>query len=160
MIYIVIIVGIMILDRVVKMYIAGGMQVGESIPVIGEFFSITYIQNRGAAFSILEGHITLLLVVPAIVIAITIIFIILKHKRHKRSLMVALSLICGGGLGNVADRAVYGYVIDMLDFGSFPVFNVADIAVTVGCGFLLLYIIVFDETNPHSAKGRRRLLKK
>ncbi|MGI6767229.1 MAG: signal peptidase II [Lentihominibacter sp.] len=144
MIYIIIIVAIMILDRVVKMYIAGSMEVRESIPVIGDFFSITYVQNRGAAFSILEDHTTLLIIVPAIVITIAILFIVIRHKSYKRIFMVALSLICGGGLGNVTDRAAYGYVIDMLDFGSFPVFNVADIAVTVGCGLLLLYMIAFD----------------
>ncbi len=144
MIYIVIIVAVMILDRAVKMYIDGSMDVGESIPVMGDFFSITYVQNRGAAFSMLEGQTTLLIVLPAIIITIAILFIIVRHKSYKRIFMVALSLICGGGLGNITDRAAYGYVIDMLDFGSFPVFNVADIAVTAGCGLLLLYMIVFD----------------
>ncbi|MCF0144280.1 MAG: signal peptidase II [Firmicutes bacterium] len=148
MIYILIIVGVMVLDRIVKTAVDNGMNVGDTIPVLGDFFHITYIRNTGAAFSMLQGHPTLLIVLPGAIIFVAIIFIVAKHKSYKPVFPVALSLMCGGGLGNLTDRAAYGYVIDMFDFGWFPVFNVADIAVCVGCGMLLLYMIVYNNKNP------------
>ena len=145
----------MVLDRFVKTAVTGSMAVGDSIPVAGDFFHITYVQNTGAAFSMLEGHTTLLIVVPAIIILFAIIFICAKQKQYKPVFMWALALMCGGGLGNLTDRAAYGYVIDMFDFGFFPVFNVADICVVVGCGLLAIYLIVYDNKNPKPYKGPR-----
>lgn len=146
--YILIIFGSMILDRIVKTAVVAGMHVGESIPVFGNFFHITYVQNTGAAFSMLQGHPVLLLVLPGAVIFIAIIYLIVKYKSYKPVFNVALSLMCGGGLGNLTDRAAYGYVIDMFDFGFFPVFNVADICVCVGCGMLMVYLIVYNNKHP------------
>lgn len=145
MIYLFVIFGVMVLDRIVKTAINFNMDVGDTIPVLGDFFHITYIRNTGAAFSLLEGHTLLLILVPAIIIAIAIIFICARYKAYKPIFMFSLALMCGGGLGNLTDRAAFGYVIDMFDFGFFPVFNVADICVCVGCGLLLLYMILFNE---------------
>lgn len=153
MIYLCVIVAVLVLDRLVKSNISTGMSPGESTSVIGDFFHITYVQNTGAAFSMLEGHMTLLIVVPAVIITIAFFFIIFRHKAYKPIFMYALSLMIGGGLGNLLDRAAYGYVIDMFDFGSFPVFNVADIAVCAGCGLLVVYMIVYESKNPKQ-KGR------
>lgn len=146
--YIFIIFGAMVIDRIVKTAVVAGMRVGESIPVMGNFFHITYAQNTGAAFSMLQGHPVLLLVLPGIVISIAIIYLIVKYKSYKPVFNVALALMCGGGLGNLTDRAAYGYVIDMFDFGFFPVFNVADICVCTGCGMLMVYLIIYNNKNP------------
>ena len=91
-------------------------------------------------------------------IAIALIFMIAKSKVYKPIFLISLALICGGGLGNLTDRAGYGFVVDMFDFGFFPVFNVADICVCVGCGLLLIYMIVYDNKNPRvkEEKLRRR----
>ena len=53
-----------------------------------------------------------------------------------------LALVCGGGIGNIIDRIYYGFVVDLFDFGWFPVFNVADICICVGCGLMFLYVIL------------------
>ncbi|MDO4869969.1 MAG: signal peptidase II [Bacillota bacterium] len=144
MLYILVIVGVIILDRIVKTAVAGSMNVGDSIAVLGDFFHITYVRNTGAAFSILQDHRLFLIILPAAVICIGIVFICAGIKKYKPVFLWALSLMCGGGIGNLTDRVAYGYVVDMFDFGWFPVFNVADIAVCVGCGLLLLYMIVFE----------------
>ena len=157
MIYVLLIVAILVVDRAVKMKVAGGMSVGDSIPVIGDFFHITYVQNTGAAFSMLQNHPTILIVLPAIVIGIGIIFVLVKSKSYKKIFLVSVSMMCAGGLGNLTDRLAYGYVIDMFDFGKFPVFNVADIMVCVGCGLLALYMIVFENKHPHEKEEQRRL---
>lgn len=148
--YLLVIVGVIILDRIVKTAVASSMSVGDSIAVLGDFFHITYIHNTGAAFSMLANHPMLLSIVPAVIIFIGIIIICAGTKKYKPIFLWSLSLMCGGGLGNLTDRVAYGYVNDMFDFGWFPVFNVADIAVCVGCGLLMLYLIVYEnrKTTP------------
>ncbi len=142
MLYLLLIVAVLVLDRIVKIGVSTNMQPGDTIPVIENIFHITYVQNTGAAFSMLQGHPTLLIVFPAIVIGIGIIFVLVMSKAFNRIFLFSVSLICGGGLGNLTDRMAQGYVTDMFDFRVFPVFNVADICVCVGCGLLMLYMII------------------
>ena len=153
MIYLLLIVAVMVLDRVVKIAVTTNMEPGDTIPVIDHIFHITYVQNTGAAFSMLQGHPTLLIVFPAIVIGIGIIFVLVMSKAFNRIFLVSVSLICGGGLGNRTDRMAQGYVTDMFDFRIFPVFNVADICVCVGCGLLMLYLII-DANKSGKQNGR------
>ena len=147
MIYVLLIVAVLVLDRIVKIAVASNLEPGQSIPVIDNIFHITYVQNQGAAFSMLQGHPTLLIVLPAVVIGVGIIFICVNFRKYNRTFMISLSLICGGGLGNLTDRMAQGYVVDMFDFRIFPVFNVADICVCVGCGLLMLYMIIYNNRN-------------
>ena len=153
MLYLLLIVGVIVLDRVVKIAVTTNMEPGDTIPVIDHIFHITYVQNTGAAFSMLQGHPTLLIVFPAIVIGIGIIFVLVMSKAFNRIFLVSVSLICGGGLGNLTDRMAQGYVTDMFDFRIFPVFNVADICVCVGCGLLMLYLII-DANKSGKQNGR------
>lgn len=152
MIYVLLIVAVIVVDRLVKMAVTAGLDPGQSIPVIEGIFHITYVQNNGAAFSLLQGHPQLLIVFPAVIIGVGIVFICVKHREYKRTFMISLSLICGGGLGNLTDRMSLGYVIDMFDFRIFPVFNVADISVCTGCGLLMLYMIIYN--NAKTDNGR------
>ncbi len=145
--YLLLIVGVLVLDRVVKIAVSTNMDPGDSIPVIDSIFHITYVQNTGAAFSMLQGHPMLLIVVPGIVILIGIVFVLVKHKEYNKTFMTSISLICGGGLGNLTDRMAQGYVVDMFDFRIFPVFNVADICVCTGCGLLMLYMIIYSNRS-------------
>lgn len=156
--YYLIILFVVILDRLTKMAAAGGLVPGESIPVIENIFHITYVQNTGAAFSLLEGQRAFLIVLPAILIVAVIVFLAWKCKEEHWSLKLALALIAAGGLGNLIDRLIYGYVVDFLDFRVWPVFNVADIAVCAGCGLLLLYVIVFDRKHRGETKNEEEQL--
>lgn len=141
MIYVLVILGVIVLDRIVKMWVVNGYQAGETTAVLGDFFHITYVQNRGVAFSMLSGHETVILVLTSVLLCAGLVFLILTRRQFTPVFSVGLALVCGGGLGNVIDRATRGYVVDMFDFGWFPVFNVADICICVGCGLMLLYVL-------------------
>lgn len=156
MYYYLIIAGIVVLDQIVKRAVADFMTQGDSIPVLDQIFHITYIQNTGAAFSLMEGFRVLLIVLPIAVILAAMVFIFLKRKSVHPLLLVSLAFICGGGLGNVIDRAAQGYVVDYLDFRVFPVFNAADIFVCLGCGLLLLYVMAFDGKGSKKGQDGKR----
>ena len=123
------------------------MSLGETIPVIENIFHITYIHNTGGAFSILQGQTAALTIIPAILIVAMIIYIHKKRESGHFTLLSSLALICGGGLGNLIDRARLGVVVDFIDFRVFPVFNFADICVCCGCGLLIVYMIFFDKSD-------------
>lgn len=141
MIYAVIIAAVIVLDRIVKALVKSGFEPGDTVAVLGDFFHITYVQNRGVAFSMLYGHQTVIIILTAALLAAVLVFLIGFNKRFPAVFNTGLALVCGGGLSNIVDRTLYGYVVDMLDFGSFPVFNVADICICVGCGLMLLYAL-------------------
>ncbi len=140
-----IIAGTVVLDQLVKHIISTGMVIGETIPVINNFFHITYIHNSGAAFGIMAGKSIFLIGFPALMIIAGIIILVLFKNRLAVTELTAISLIAGGGIGNLIDRCVHGYVIDFIDFKVWnPVFNIADIAVCTGCGLLIFYLLVID----------------
>ncbi len=141
-----VILGVLLADHLVKLLVRSTMYCGQTIPVIGSIFSITYVQNRGAAFSLFTGRGTMIMVITFIALCIAVWYME-KHKNGHWTLLLSLELIIAGGVGNLIDRAVRGYVTDMFDMHFFPVFNVADIAICVGCGFLVLYMFVFDKPD-------------
>lgn len=133
---------IIIVDQISKLMIRGWMNVGESIPVLGQFFRITYVRNTGAAFSMLSGQRVLLVVIPVLVVA-GALWYFHQHKDKHWTFYTAWAMIIAGGIGNLIDRIFFGWVTDMLDFSIFPpVFNIADIGVTVGCGLFVFYTIM------------------
>lgn len=141
MIYAIIIVGVIVLDRVVKAVVRSGFEPGETAAVLGDFFHITYVQNKGVAFSMLYGKETVILIITAVLMVAVLVVLIGFHRKFPAMFNTGLALVCGGGLSNIIDRKAYGYVVDMFDFGWFPVFNVADICICVGCGLMLLYAL-------------------
>ena len=141
MIYAVIIAAVIALDRIVKAMVRSGFETGDTVAVLGDFFHITYVQNRGVAFSMLYGHQTVILIMTGVLLAAVLVFLIGFNKKFPAVFNTGLALVCGGGLSNIIDRTAYGYVVDMLDFGSFPVFNAADVCICVGCGLMLLYAL-------------------
>ena len=115
------------------------------ITLIKDVLYFTYVENRGAAFGILQNHRWVFIAITIIVIALIIAYVFIKKPKKKIEL-VSLSLICGGGIGNMIDRISLSYVIDFIDFRiiNFPVFNVADCAVVIGCGLLSLYLLFIE----------------
>ncbi|MGN0704701.1 MAG: signal peptidase II [Lentihominibacter sp.] len=147
MIYYLIIAAIIVADRLVKLLVSSNMTVGETIPLIENFFHITYVQNRGAAFSMWEQQWLILVLLPAVVMLAGMILLYVRRKAWNRFYLLSIAFICGGGLGNLIDRVAQGYVVDMFDFRVFPVFNIADIFICAGCGLLLLYIIFIERKH-------------
>ena len=139
--YYIIIVLIFVVDQLSKYLVLTNMLPGQSIPIFEEIFNLTFVRNTGAAFSNFQDQRWGLVVVTSIVLIVLVGFFIRNvHKAHW-SMLLATSLIIGGGLGNLLDRIRLGYVVDMFDFQFWPVFNVADMAVVIGCGFLILNVI-------------------
>ncbi|MFZ5632845.1 MAG: signal peptidase II [Bacillota bacterium] len=132
-----------LLDQASKMYIMTTMHRGQSIPVIENIFHITYIHNPGAAFGLLAYRTAFFIAITLLVIAGIVIF---YWKRGIKGglLPVALGLVVGGSLGNLADRIRFGEVVDFLDFRVWPVFNLADSAIVTGAGLLIIVLWRMD----------------
>jgi len=133
----------LILDQLSKIWIDTSMSLYQSIPVFPGF-SITYAHNYGAAFSFLSqagGWQRWFFAILAGSISIGLIVWIKQLKRHEILSAISLSLILGGAIGNLIDRVMYGYVIDFFDVyyqtWHWPVFNIADSAITLGVAFML-----------------------
>ncbi|MFC4099173.1 signal peptidase II [Paenibacillus xanthanilyticus] len=148
---------VLVLDQITKKIVSGGMEVGDQISVIGEFFQIQLYMNNGAAFSILPNQ-RLFFIVITIAVLIGIIWYIRRNRSSGRVLlMLALGLIFGGAIGNLIDRALYGEVVDFfkLTFGSyiFPIFNIADIGITIGVVLILLDTMLDAKNQGAKAQG-------
>lgn len=123
---------ILFLDQLTKFLVTKNLFLNQSLPLIKGIFHLTPIHNRGAAFGILKNQAPLF--ICASLFAIILIYFSLKNNKHKKPYTYSLSLglILAGALGNLIDRVCLGYVIDFLDFRIWPVFNVADSAITIG----------------------------
>ncbi len=134
----------LILDQASKLAVDGSMQLYESIPLL-PYFNLTYVHNTGAAFSFLAnagGWQRWLFAGLAVVMSSVIAVWLARLQKHETLMAVALSLVLGGAIGNLIDRVAYGYVIDFLDVyyqhAHWPAFNIADSAICVGVGLMLL----------------------
>ena len=139
LIYLFIVVSLVSLDQYTKSIILNYFELYESKTIIDGFFSLTYVQNFGAGFSIMQNaRTTFLIITPICLIGFTYLFIKSNDKLSKTALLLMIS----GTIGNFIDRIVRVYVVDFLDFiifgWDFPIFNVADIFLTIG---VCLYII-------------------
>ena len=143
MLWVIIILTAVLLDQVSKYLITIFIEYGSQLPVIKDFFYITYTRNKGAAWGILQDGRYFFIGVTIIVSAVLVYMLV---KSDNRVLRTSLSMILGGAAGNFIDRVRVGSVVDFLDFyfGSynFPTFNVADSFVVVGT-FILGYYLMF-----------------
>ena len=142
------------LDWLTKYWIQTSMALNDTIPVIDGIFHITYIHNYGAAFSILQGKQSFLLIVTGIAMTAILAYMVIGQIRKKAAPMElwSLALILAGGIGNFIDRVRFGYVVDFFDFRIWPIFNVADIAVCCGCSLLVFYVLIWEPRMQKKAK--------
>ncbi len=152
------------IDQLTKMYIHTHFQLGDSVPVIPNYFNITYVRNFGAAFGFLaESHPgfreMFFLAMPPF--ALLIILIILRGvKNNDMPQIIALSMVFGGAIGNYIDRLRFRYVVDFLDFHiqnqySWPAFNVADSAIVCGVGLLLILMLFEKKSKSETPEGAK-----
>lgn len=149
---------VVLADTVTKWVVRETFHLGESVPVVGDVFRLTYILNPGAAFGLRAGdHSRLVFGVLAAIATLVLVTVIRRTPAVDRVRVVSLSLILGGAVGNLVDRIRHPYgVVDFLDVGlgafRWPVFNLADIGVTTGA--LLLVLFLWDEpgTEPVAAE--------
>ena len=140
-----IILAIVIADQLSKWAVASSLQLHETIPVIPGVFHITYVQNPGAAFGLFAYQRPLFIAVAALMIALAV-FYRKRIQQESRLFQWAVTIGIAGALGNLIDRLRTGYVVDFFDFRMFPVFNIADIAITTGV-ILLIWTTLFDTSK-------------
>lgn len=151
-------------DQISKHIVESNMQEWESIPVIGNIFKLTYINNEGASFGILQGARIFFLVATGITLVVLLAYMIQARKKQGLWLRVCLSLITAGAAGNFIDRIFNdGKVRDFFDFGGigFPfIFNVADMCLVVGSIMLGIYILFIHKEKDGKTLLARRDKKK
>ncbi|MGH9318867.1 MAG: signal peptidase II [Vicinamibacteria bacterium] len=133
-------------DQMTKLWVSSRMELGESIPIVPGFIHFTLVHNTGMAFGMLSGSDipfkSFLVTVLSLVALSAVIYYALRSQHGEAATRFGLTFILGGALGNIVDRARLGYVVDFVDVfvrgAHWPAFNVADSAICVGVGLLLL----------------------
>ncbi|RII31213.1 MAG: signal peptidase II [Geobacter sp.] len=146
----------LILDQATKLYIDRSMQLFQSIPLLDNFFHITYVRNRGAAFSFLS-HASWRLpffIGVSIVAAIAILIAFIRLRNNQKLAQISLAMIFSGAIGNLIDRLRMGEVIDFLDAHWYqhhwPAFNVADSMICVGVFLLAIDMLREEKRHRHT----------
>lgn len=132
-------------DQLSKWWVVNRFELGESLPLISNILHLTYVRNFGAAFGILQGQRWLFIVLSVFVVG----WIIVTYRKQPPEQTIAYwggLLVAAGAVGNLIDRIRLGYVIDFIDLRVWPVFNIADSAITVGVCLLIL-----SSLKPHKA---------
>lgn len=139
------------LDQLVKWWTVETMALHEVKPFLPNIMSLTYLRNYGAAYSILQNQQWLFTIVTLVVMSVLTWYFV-KNINGSFFTLFSLSLMIAGGLGNFIDRLRLGYVVDMfhLDFINFPVFNVADVCLTVGVGILFICLMKEEKNGSKS----------
>ena len=133
---------LVIIDQIIKYFVSAYLQPVGSVSVIDNIFSLTYVENRGAAFGILQNA-RWVFIIATIAAIIAMVWYKIKFKPQGKVINTSLCLLLSGALGNMIDRIFLGYVVDMLEvtFIDYPVFNVADCFVVAGAILLCIYIL-------------------
>lgn len=138
-------------DQWFKFWVVTNLSLGQTQEMIEHFFSLTYVQNTGAAWSILEGKTTFFTVITVIAV-IVVTYLMIRYRNDSKFLTLGLSLVLAGAIGNFIDRIRLGYVVDMvqLDFMQFPIFNIADASLVLGVALIFIYTIFEDQLKGKS----------
>jgi len=161
-------------DQAIKWVVKTNMRLYDSIPVFGDFFRLTYVENPGMAFGVRISD-NVFFTVFAVIASLVLLLYLFKLQERQEWARISMTIIIGGALGNLTDRIFRGQVVDFLDFDFFniqipafkllsfhfsgysmerwPVFNIADIAISVGMVLLLIYILFFEEEAPPLEAG-------
>lgn len=139
-------------DQLIKLAVVKNISLYEIHEIIKigshKIFSLTHVKNNGAAWSIMAGKSWFLIGIPIIIILIGL-FYLYKKRHDSKFLIISLSVLISGGIGNLIDRIRFHEVIDYIKFEpiDFPIFNFADICVVVGGVLFCIYFIIIDEIN-------------
>ena len=152
MISLIAVIVLVVIDQIIKHWAVSALAAG-SIPLIKDVLSFTYYENRGAAFGLMQNMQTYL-ITATIIILVVIMVLVCMGKIKGNLLISSITLIIAGGIGNLIDRVSNGYVIDYIYFEliNFPIFNFADCCVVVGCGLMILYVLLDDRKSAKLAK--------
>lgn len=140
----IIIISVIILDQLSKILALKYLVAVRDIPIIEDIFHLTYVENRGAAFGLFQNQQAFFLITTLLVLAF--IWFYANNNRFNRIMIIGLSLVTGGAIGNLIDRIRLGFVVDYFNIAmiNFPVFNIADSAVVIGAFLVSFYILKYD----------------
>lgn len=138
---------IVIVDQLLKMLVVNTIKMNGTVEILGGIVKFDYVENRGMAFGMLQNYRWIFIIFTLIVIMGLIIYMI-KLKPTNKLFITSITLIVGGGIGNLIDRIILGYVVDYIQLSFFnPVCNFADYCITIGTVLLIIYIIFFTQDN-------------
>ena len=146
MIYIFLFLILLIIDQYSKFIVHGTLYVGDTIPIIDNFFNLTYVQNRGVAFGLFQGKIDIVSILALVAIGLILFYFCKNFKKISFLERIAYTIIFAGAIGNMIDRLYRGFVIDMLDFRgiwSF-IFNFADVWINIGVVLIIVEHVFFN----------------
>ena len=148
LLYLILSILFVIADQVVKMWTVNHFSLHEGMEFMKGIVSILYDRNTGAAWGMFEGKMVFFYLITAVAVG-TLLYLMFKEKGKSKLLLTAYSLILAGAVGNFIDRIRLGYVVDMFkfEFVDFPIFNVADICLTIGVIFLFYYVIFKEQSK-------------
>ena len=141
-------------DQWTKYLTVAHIDLYEVVEVIPGVLSWMYIRNTGAAWSSLEGKMWFFYLVTIVVVGVVVVYL-QKYGKNSRLLSIALAFILAGSIGNFIDRLRVEYVIDMvrLEFINFPIFNVADMALSIGVVLMILYVFLDEKKQKKNSPG-------
>ena len=140
------------IDQLVKSYVTASMQLGQSIPVIKDYFYITYVLNPGAAFGLFANQ-RIMFIIVAVALCAGLVYFRRQLARESLMMKYGVSLLASGAVGNLFDRLQNGLVVDFFDFRVWPVFNIADVAICVGAALIIIDIFVRRNENDTDLQG-------
>lgn len=146
-------VSIVLVDLFVKRWIVAEFPVGRPTPLIGTVLFITHVHNTGGAFG-LFSNLRFLFIIMGIIVPVLIMIFYKKLFEKGKVWIIAAALVTGGAIGNEIDRVMYGYVIDFLDVRFWPIFNVADIAISAGIVLLFIALLTEKKEPDNQDTGR------
>ncbi len=143
------------IDQILKTLVSQNLKPNGNVTAIPGLLNFIYLENRGAAFGILQNK-QWFFVAATSIITIAIIILLFRYSHHNFFSYAAAALIIAGGLGNLIDRVRLGYVVDYISVSFFPpIFNFADICVTIGTVFLIIHLLFFAESD----RGGEKVLR-
>jgi len=144
LLYSICIIAVIAIDQITKIMAVKYLMPIHTYPLLENVFHLTYVENKGAAFGILQNHRWVFMIISTVVMAV-IVFVMFKYKKFLHPIiMIGLSFTVGGGIGNMIDRTIKGFVVDFFDFTliDFAVFNVADTFICIGVGLIFLDVLL------------------
>lgn len=134
-----------VVDQVIKIFVINNLQPIKSVTVIDNLLTFTYVENKGMAFGMLANQRWIFIALTSIVI-LALVIAVFNLKNQSRLFYISAALLIGGGIGNLIDRILYGYVVDYIALSFFPpVCNFADYCVTAGVIIFLVYLFFFTD---------------
>jgi signal peptidase II len=130
---------VLFLDQLTKHIITRTLSFSESVPVIGNIFHLTFVTNTGSAFGLFRG-INMFFILLTLAVCAAVVYQLIKLREKEKKTQFALAMLLGGAAGNLIDRIIHGHVIDFLDFRIWPVFNIADSAITISVIILVILL--------------------